>query len=274
MKSRHALLLVAVLLAGCSVALPQSVNFSDLPKDLAIVRSEGNGKRVFAVFEDPFCPACKYFESQLDSLTDYTLYIYTYPILGRRSVETSTAVWCSSDPLSAWEKAVNNRTPLPADSKCLDKVGRILEAGLRFQINSTPSLIFENSTAIAGAVPAKYLSAMLNKAAGGTSTTNAAKEEHSESSAVAGPTLIEIPGGGPMATARPKAPAVFLFTNGDKIESDDYMLTKDDLFITTAGQKKRYPISALNQTATKTANVERGIVITFPKSSSEINLNF
>ncbi len=273
MNMGRALLPVAVLLGCCCVSLSQNANFSDLPKDLAIVRSEGNGKRVFAVFEDPFCPACKYFEAQLDSLTDYTLYIYTYPILGRRSVETSTAVWCSSDPLAAWEKAVSTRTPLPANSKCLDRVGRILETGARFGVNSTPSLIFENNTAIAGAVPAKYLAAMLNKA-GGTSAVSSAKEERSGGAVATGPTLIEIPGGGPMSTPRPKAPAIFLFTNGEKIESEDYMLTKDYLFITTGGQKKRYPVSALDQLATKTANVERGIVITFPKSSGEINLNF
>jgi hypothetical protein len=251
-------------------------DFHSLPKDLAIVRSEGNGKRVFALFEDPLCPACKYFEAQLDSLTNYTVYIYTYPILGRRSVETSTAVWCSSSPLQTWEHAVGTRTPLPINRACLDTVGKILELGHSYGIHATPTLIFENDTAVDGALPAKYLSAMLDRAAKGPTDgrTDRQTTASASSSAIAGPKLIEIPGGVATSTPQPRTPALFLFANGDRLESEDYLVTKDDLFITTNGEKKRFPIKSLDQPGTKAANVERGIVITFPRSNSEFNLNF
>ena len=269
-----------LILTFSSVALAGSPNFADLPKDLAIVRSEGNGKRVFALFEDPFCPACKYFESQLDSLTDYTVYIYTYPILGKRSVDTSTAVWCSGNPLETWEKAVSTKTSLSPNSKCLNTIGKILEVGERYGVNSTPTLIFENSTALSGAVPAKYLSAMLNRAAQSGSANGEKTEKPGAAKSapakvtVAGPKLIEIPGGGGTSTPRPKAPAVFIFSNGDRVESEDYLVTKEELFVTRNGQKSRYPIKSLDKAATKNANIERGIVISFPTSTSEFNLNF
>jgi len=269
-----------VLITFSAAALADGPNFADLPKDLAIVRSEGNGKRVFALFEDPLCPACKYFESQLDSLTDYTVYIYTYPILGKRSVDTSTAVWCSGNPLGTWERAVSTKTPLAADSKCLNTVGRILEVGERYGVNSTPTLIFENSSSMSGAIPAKYLSAMLNRASqsGGAKDSKAdqpgAPKAAPAKAVVAGPKLIEIPGGGGTSTPRPKAPAVFIFANGDRLESDDYLVTKEDLFISRNGQKTRYSIKSLDKAATKNANIERGIVISFPTSTSEFNLNF
>jgi hypothetical protein len=276
MANRLLSLLALTTLASTAVFAGIKPDFSSLPKDLAIVRSEGNGKRVFALFEDPLCPACKYFETQLDSLTDYTVYIYTYPILGRRSVETATGVWCSSDPLRAWEKAVGSRTPLPMNRSCLDTIQKILELGMSHGIRATPTLIFQNDTAVDGAMPAKSLSAMLDRA---TKSAPAGRSDRQATastspSTIAGPKLIEIPGGGPISTPQPKAPAVFVFANGQKIEADDYLVTKDDLFITSNGQKQRYPIRGLDLPGTKAANIERGIVINFPKTTSEFNLNF
>jgi thioredoxin-related protein len=275
MATRLLRLLALISLLPISTFAGVKTDFSSLPKNLAIVRSEGNGRRVFALFEDPLCPACKYFETQLDSLTDYTVYIYTYPILGRRSVETTTAVWCSSDPLHTWENAVGTRTALPINRSCLETVGKILELGQSYGVRATPTLIFENDTAVDGAVPAKYLSAMLDRAAKGPPAGRTDRQTTaSASSKTSGPKLIEIPGGGPTSTPQPKAPAVFLFTNGDRIEAEDYMVTKDDLFITTNGQKHSYPVRSLDKPGTRAANIERGIVVTFPTTISEFNLNF
>ena len=271
-RSLRFILLIALL--PISTFAETKADFRSLPKNLAIVRSEGNGRRVFALFEDPLCPACKYFEAQLNSLTDYTVYIYTYPILGSRSVATATAVWCSPNPLQTWEQAVSTRTALPLDRACVGNVGKVLELGESYGIHATPTLIFENDTAIDGALSAKSLSAMLDRASKGPGSSRESQTVASASSKIAGPKLIEIPGGGPTSTPRPKIAAVFLFANGDRIESDDYLVTKDDLFITTNGQKHRYPVKSLDQPGTKAANIERGIVITFPRTSSEFNLNF
>ena len=266
-------IIALVSLVPLFAAAESKIDFNSLPKDLAIVRSEGTGKRVFALFEDPLCPACKYFEAQLDSLTDYTVYIYTYPILGRRSVETVTGVWCSSNPLQAWQHAVRTRTALPMNRSCLGNVGRILELGESYGVHATPTLIFENGVAVDGALPAKVLSAALDRAARGA-PVGRVQQATAANDKLTGPKLIEIPGGAPSVTPQPKLAAVFLFTNGERIESDDYMLTKDDLYVTTKGQQHRYPVKSLDEAATKAANIERGIVINFPHSSSEFNLNF
>jgi hypothetical protein len=275
MAFRSLRILLLIALFPISSLAETKADFRSLPKNLAIVRSEGNGRRVFALFEDPLCPACKYFEAQLNSLTDYTVYIYTYPILGSRSVATATAVWCSPNPLQTWEGAVSTRTALPLDRSCVGNVGKVLELGESYGIHATPTLIFENDTAIDGALSAKSLSAMLDRASKAPGPTRESQTVASAAtSRVAGPKLIEIPGGGPTSTPRPKIAAIFLFANGERIESDDYLVTKDDLFITTNGQKHRYPVKSLDQAGTKAANIERGIVITFPRTSSEFNLNF
>jgi hypothetical protein len=274
MATRLLRLLVLICLLPFSTFAETKPDFHSLPKNLAIVRSEGNGKRVFALFEDPLCPACKYFESQLDSLTNYTVYIYTYPILGPKSVSTSTAVWCSADPLRTWENAVRTRTALPIDRSCLGNVGKVLELGQSYGVHATPTLIFENDTAVDGALPAKSLSAMLDRASKGSPEGRTQTTASASPSAASGPKLIEIPGGGATSTPQPKVPAIFVFADGKHIEAEDYMVTKDDLFIVTNGQKQRYPIKSVDQPGTKAANIERGIVISFPKSNSEFNLNF
>lgn len=88
------------------------------------------------------------------------------------------------------------------------------------------------------------------------------------------PKLIEVPQDDTTYTPHPKVVAVFVFTNGSRIESDDYLITKDALFINKDGQKTRYPINSVDRAATKAANEGRGVDIVFPKSRSEFNLDF
>jgi hypothetical protein len=176
--------------------------------------------------------------------------------------------------LRTWENAVRTRTALPIDRSCLGNIAKILELGQSYGIHATPTLIFENDTAIDGALPAKSLSAMLDRAAKGSPAGRTATTASASSSEVSGPKLIEIPGGGSAPTPQPRIPAIFLFANGDRIEAEDYMVTKDDLFIAANGQKQRYPVKSLDQPGTKAANIERGIVIVFPRTNSEFNLNF
>lgn len=107
-------------------------------------------------------------------------------------------------------------------------------------------------------------------------TDEAKKDEEvkKEEAPPPGPKLIEIPQDDATYTPRPKTVAVFVFTNGNRIESDDYLITKDALFINKDGQKTRYPINTVDRAATKAANQSRGVDIVFPKSKSEFNLDF
>ena len=113
--------------------------------------------------------------------------------------------------------------------------------------------------------------------ADGTNKEDAKKDEAKKEEAppvVESPKLIEVPQGETTSTARPKIVAVFIFTNGNRIESDDYLITKDAVFINKNGQKTRYPMNTVDREATKSANQARGVDIVFPKSKSEFNLDF
>ena len=91
---------------------------------------------------------------------------------------------------------------------------------------------------------------------------------------IASPKLITIQPDDTTYTSRPKTPAVFVFKNGDKIESDDFLITREAVFINKEGKKTRYPIATIDQEATRAANEGRGVVVVFPKSKSEFNLDF
>jgi len=101
-----------------------------------------------------------------------------------------------------------------------------------------------------------------------------AKKKEDATPVVESPKLIQVPQDDSTYTPRPKIVAVFVFTNGNRIESDDYLITKDTLFINNNGQKTRYPINTVDRAATKAANESRGVDIVFPKSKSEFNLDF
>jgi hypothetical protein len=104
--------------------------------------------------------------------------------------------------------------------------------------------------------------------------TDEAKKKDDTPPPPPGPKLIEVPQDNTTYAPRPKVVAVFVFTNGNRIESDDYLITKDAVFINKDGQKTRYPINTIDRAATNAANQERGVEIVFPKSRSEFNLDF
>lgn len=101
-----------------------------------------------------------------------------------------------------------------------------------------------------------------------------AKKKEDAAPAVESPKLIQVPQDETTYAQHPRVAAVFVFTNGHRIESDDYLITKDALFINKDGQKTRYQINSLDRAATKAANEGRGVDVLFPKSKSEFNLDF
>lgn len=74
--------------------------------------------------------------------------------------------------------------------------------------------------------------------------------------------------------SKPTPPAVFILSNGDRLESSRYVLTADSLLVQQGQTQRTIPLSAVNVDATITANRERGINLTIPKNTSEITLSF
>ena len=154
-----------------------SVPFAALPLADALVWRKGNGTRKLAVFADPNCIHCKRLEAELDKLQDVTLYVFPYPILGQDSVQKSSAILCSGDPLTAWRewmlKGVAPEVTNPAvcattqaSSLVNNQLQRNLAWGQKNRVQGTPAIFFENGTRVPGAMSLEGLQQQLSASAG------------------------------------------------------------------------------------------------------------
>ena len=144
-----------------------AIKFESLPLDLAVRVQRGNGKRVLAMFSDPYCPACRNFERVLAQTDDITIYVFMYPVIRPENADHSRAVWCSTDRAKAWlDLAAAPRPKVPeAPSSCANPVDKVLEIGQKLGVNSTPTLFFANGERMAGGLRPEDLKEMLDRVA-------------------------------------------------------------------------------------------------------------
>jgi thiol:disulfide interchange protein DsbC len=142
------------------------VKFSDLPFDLAVKQVRGNGKRVFATFEDPNCGYCKKLAHEMKGMTDVTIYTFLYPILAADSGEKSRAIWCAPDRAKAWTDWMVGGTLPPAPAaKCDAPSDKVVALGRKLNVRGTPTLFFTDGSRLPGYVPVAQIEKSLDKAA-------------------------------------------------------------------------------------------------------------
>jgi len=152
-----------------------AIRFDDLPLANAVTVKRGNGKRVLAIFSDPYCPACQSFEKELIKIDDITVHYFMYPVIRPERADHSRAVWCSPDRAKAWMALALNQKVPSAKPACSNPIDRVLELGRKLGVNSTPTLFFVNGERVRGGMPADRLGAVLNEA--GAAPRAAAKKE-------------------------------------------------------------------------------------------------
>ena len=127
------------------------IDFSKLPMADAIKTVYGNGQSKFAVFADPNCGYCKKLESSLTSLKDATVYTFPVAILGQDSVTKVTSLECATGDKSKLWHAMLTDGAKPVTKTCANgAAGRNLELFKSFGFQGTPSLVFENGSALKG----------------------------------------------------------------------------------------------------------------------------
>jgi thiol:disulfide interchange protein DsbC len=93
------------------------VDVSKLPLQDAIVIKKGNGSKKLIEFTDVDCPYCRKASEWLKTQTDYTLYVYLFPLpMHPQAEEKSIKILCDKDPATAFDLAQNDKE-LTAD-KC------------------------------------------------------------------------------------------------------------------------------------------------------------
>jgi len=130
-----------------------AIKFEDLPLDLAIRQVRGNGKRVVAIFSDPFCPYCRSLDRALMREDDITIYTFLYPILRPESPDKARTIWCAPDRAKAYyDFMLNAREPAAAPS-CNAPVDKWLALGQKIGVRATPTSFTTNGERILGARP-------------------------------------------------------------------------------------------------------------------------
>jgi len=144
-----------------------AVDFGALPLDLAVKVQRGNGKRVVAMFSDPYCPYCRRLEQTLLQIDDLTVYVFMYPVIRPDFADHSRAVWCAPDRAKAWlELAANDSPKVPTGgSTCPNPVDKVLELGRSLRVNGTPTLFFPNGERASAAWTVEQLRAKLDATA-------------------------------------------------------------------------------------------------------------
>ena len=142
-----------------------AVRFDSLPLDLTVKVQRGSGRRVMAMFSDPYCPACRSFERTLAQVDDITIYIFMYPVIRPENANHSRAVWCSPDRAKAWlELAAAAQPKVPAaGASCANPVDQVLAVGRKLRVNATPTLFLANGERISGGLALSDLRKILDQ---------------------------------------------------------------------------------------------------------------
>ena len=127
-----------------------AIKFDALPLEQAVKIQRGNGKRVMAMFSDPYCPACRQFEQTLQQVDDITIYVFMFPVIRPELADQSKAVWCSPDRAKAWLDVALRGKPPTVKADCANPVAKNLELGRSLGVNSTPTLVLANGERITG----------------------------------------------------------------------------------------------------------------------------
>ncbi len=134
----------------------KGIPWEQLPLDQAVKIVKGDGKRRVAIFEDPDCPFCKRVEQELVRVDNVTMYVLLYPLESIHPGATgkSIRIWCSADRGKAWSDAVLRGVNPSGTTSCKHPIESLKKFAEARGIFATPTLVFEDGTRVAGAIPA------------------------------------------------------------------------------------------------------------------------
>ena len=128
------------------------VDVSKLPLQDAVMVKKGTGAKKLYLFTDVDCPYCRKGWEWLKTQTDYTLYVYLFPLpMHPQAVEKSVKILCDKDPAAAFDTAHGDQGPASekceAGEKLLEKQ-KAVASGIG--VNSTPLFITDNGLRMPG----------------------------------------------------------------------------------------------------------------------------
>jgi thiol:disulfide interchange protein DsbC len=128
------------------------VDVSKIPIEDAIVITKGSGAKKLFLFTDVDCPFCRKAYEWLKTQTDYTLYVFLYPLdMHPQAPEKSVKILCDKDSAAALDGAHVDQGPTgekcEAGEKLLQKQKNVAN---EIGINATPVFILDSGVKMSG----------------------------------------------------------------------------------------------------------------------------
>lgn len=124
------------------------IDISTLPLSDALIYKVGNGDRKIIVFVDPFCPHCKKIINHLKTKSDYSLYMYIFP-LNDKSKETSLKIFCTDK--SAVDAYLEAEKLEKTCDTAKEKLEKHINLAQKFNLRATPFVILGDGSNFYGA---------------------------------------------------------------------------------------------------------------------------
>ena len=141
-----------------------SIQFKDLPLQLAFKQVQGNGRRIMAVFEDPNCGYCRKLRTDLAVIKDVTIYTFVLPLLSPDSEVKSRNALCASDKAKAWnDMMLTGKSPPAAPPSCDAPIAKLKDLGRSLGVTGTPTIFFPNGKRLTGYAPMAQFEKMLEE---------------------------------------------------------------------------------------------------------------
>ena len=140
------------------------IDFSKLPLELAMKTVRGTGKRVLAVFEDPYCSFCRTYRKTLLDSNNVTIYTFYFPILRAESETISKNAWCAKNREKAWNDwMLFGKEPPKAGADCKFQSAKLLDLGKSLGVSGTPTTFFSDGRRMSGAISKDRLEQVLSE---------------------------------------------------------------------------------------------------------------
>ena len=158
-------------LTGSRMLSMNRIDVSQIPLTGAIVVGKANAKRRIVVFDDPDCPHCAKLHKTAKGIVaknpDVSFFVRPFPRNGDRPTrEKALSIVCAGT-VKALEDAFAGKTLPKSKGECGTRaVDETIRAAKRFDIRSTPTMIFPDGRVVPGALEADAILSLLSESTG------------------------------------------------------------------------------------------------------------
>jgi len=168
-------------ITGSRMMSMNRVDVSQIPLAGSIVVGNKDAKQRIVVFDDPNCPHCAKLHETSKGIVaknpDVAFFVRPFPRNGDRpTYDTALSIVCAGTA-QALEDAFAGK-PLPKGECGSKAVDETIQAAKRFNIRSTPTMVFPDGRVVPGALEAEVILSLLKEEeAGGKAEPSAGKAE-------------------------------------------------------------------------------------------------